>query len=72
MNSKIKIELAFAFSQMHENHLAMIPKEILEAVSNDIDTDHLSTFDSNKPFTEQNLSEETLEILATIFKDKFN
>ena len=71
MNKKIKTELAFAFSQMFEEHLAMVPPELLAEVSNDVDTEYLATFDQDKPFTEQDLSEETLEILEAIFKDKF-
>lgn len=71
MNKLTKTELAFAFSQMHEHHLEMVPAQLLEEVSKDIDETHFAKFDPEKPFTEQELGEETLEILATIFKDKF-
>ena len=72
MNKQTKTELAFAFSQMYEEHLQMVPQELLAEISHDIDAELFAKFDPNKPFTEQDLCEETLEILATIFKDKFN
>lgn len=71
MNKITKTELAFAFSQMHEHHLEMVPAALLEEISKDIDEAHFAKLDPEKPFTEQELSEETLEVLATIFKDKF-
>ena len=72
MKDLTKSELAFAFSQMHEHHLEMIPKEILQDVSENFDETLINHLDPDKPFSEQNLSEETLEVLEKLFKDKFN
>ena len=72
MKDLTKSELAFAFSQMHEHHLEMIPKEILQDVSENFDATLINHLDPDKPFSEQNLSEETLEVLEKLFKDKFN
>jgi hypothetical protein len=69
MDKKINAELAFVFSQLREEQLLTIPKEIQEVVSSDFDAEVFSNFDSEKPFTEQELSDETLEILTEIFKD---
>jgi transcriptional/translational regulatory protein YebC/TACO1 len=63
MDKKINAELAFVFSQLREEQLLTIPKEIQEVVSSDFDAEVFSNFDSEKPFTEQELSDETLEIL---------
>lgn len=71
MNKLTQAELAFVFSQLYENHLEMVPQDLLEEVSKDIDSSLISHLDPDKPFTEQDLAEETLEILASIFKDKF-
>lgn len=70
MNRQTKIELAFAFSQMFEKDLARVPKELQKEVLRDLDTEELKGFDPEKPFTSQNLSEETLLILAAIFGDE--
>ncbi len=72
MNNLTKSELAFAFSQMHEQHLEMLPKELLQDVSENFDASLIKHLDPEKPFSEQDLSEETLEVLASLFKDKFN
>lgn len=71
MNKLTQAELAFVFSQLYDKHLEMVPQDLLEEVSKDIDPSQISHLDPDKPFTEQDLSEETLEILASIFKDKF-
>ena len=68
MNNEIKAELAFVLSQLYDNHLKMVPAEILEEIK-DFDLEIFEKFDGDKPFTKQNLSTETLEILAKIFKD---
>ncbi|MBR3884963.1 MAG: hypothetical protein IKJ33_00645 [Clostridia bacterium] len=67
MDKKIKAELAFVFSQLHEEQLLMIPDELRLEVLNDFDGETFSKFDEEKPFIEQDISQETLEILAEIF-----
>lgn len=69
MNKQTKTELAFAFSQMYKKHLKLVPKEILEEIKIGIDKNLFNSFDKEKPFTKQDFSEESLEILADIFKD---
>jgi hypothetical protein len=69
MNKQVKTELAFAFSQMHKKHLKLVPKELIKDVLSNVDKEIFNSFDEDKPFTKQNLSEETLEIIAKIFKD---
>ena len=69
MDKKINAELAFVFSQLQEKHLMLVPEEIQVAVASEIDREVFVRFDSEKPFTEQDLSEETLEILTEIFKN---
>lgn len=69
MDKKINAELAFVFSQLQEKHLMLVPEEIQVAVASEIDREVFDRFDSEKPFTEQDLSEETLEILTEIFKN---
>ena len=69
MDKKINGELAFVFSQLREEQLLTIPREIQEVVSSDFDEEVFCSFDPEKPFTEQELSDETLEILTEIFKD---
>ena len=71
MNKLTQAELAFVFSQLYDKHLEMVPQDLLEEVSKDIDGSLIAHLDPDKPFTKQDLSEETLEILASIFKDKF-
>lgn len=67
MDKKIKAELAFVFSQLHEEQLLRIPDELKFEVLNDINSEDFSKFDAEKPFTEQDISQETLEILMGIF-----
>lgn len=67
MDKKIKAELAFVFSQLHEEQLLRIPDELKFEVLNDINSEDFSNFDAEKPFTEQDISQETLEILREIF-----
>ena len=69
MNKQTKTELAFAFSQMYKKHLKLVPEHILKEIKTGIDEKLFNSFDKDKPFTKQNFSEETLEILAGIFKD---
>ena len=69
MNSKIKAELAFAFSQLHEEDLALVPSEIQKEVAEGYDEKTFASFDIEKPFTSQELSDESLEILSQIFKE---
>lgn len=70
MNKTTRAELAFVFSQLYKKHKKLIPKEIIEEVVNkEKDVEVYKSFDRDKPFTKQNLSVETLEILAEIFKD---
>ena len=67
MDKKIKGELMFVFSQLHIHHLKLISKELIEEVKNGFDKDVFYSFKKSKPFTEQELSEETLEILDGVF-----
>lgn len=69
MNKQTKTELAFAFSQMYENDLMKVPVEIQKEVLKDLDMEEFKKFDPEKPFTNQDFSEETLEILAAIFEE---
>ena len=70
MNKRTRAELAFVFLQLYKKHLKLIPKEIVsEVVKEEKDMDVYNSFDKEKPFTEQKLSDETIEILANIFKD---
>ena len=70
MDKKVKAELAFVFSQLYEDQLLMVPDDFRQEVLIDFDEEHFAKFDEEKPFTEQELAEETLEILAEIFKDE--
>ena len=70
MNKKVKAELLFAFSQMYEDVLMAVPQKLKEEVVIDFDKELFDSFDSEIPFTEQEMSEEALEILEKIFKDK--
>ena len=56
-------------TNLHEQHLEMLPKELLQDVSENFDASLIKHLDPEKPFSEQDLSEETLEILSEIFKD---
>ena len=69
MDRTINAELAFVFSQLRDEQLILVPKEIQEIVSSDFDKEVFESFDEEKPFTEQELSEETLQILSEIFKN---
>jgi len=69
MDRTINAELAFVFSQLRDEQLMLVPKEIQEIVSSDFDKEVFESFDAEKPFTEQELSEETLQILSEIFKN---
>lgn len=69
MDRTINAELAFVFSQFRDEQLILVPKEIQEIVSSDFDKEIFESFDAEKPFTEQELSEETLQILSEIFKN---
>ena len=69
MDRTINAELAFVFSQLRDEQLILVPKEIQEIVSSDFDKEVFESFDAEKPFTEQELSEETLQILSEIFKN---
>lgn len=69
MDRKINAELAFVFSQLRDEQLVLVPKEIQEIVARDFDKEVFESFDEEKPFTEQFLSEETLQILSEIFKN---
>ena len=67
MNSKIKAELKFVFSQIHTHHLKLIPQNLIEDVEKNYDEEVFNKFKKSKPFTEQEMSVETLEILNDIF-----
>lgn len=67
MNRQIKAELAFAFSQMFQKDLDKVPEEVQREVFSDLESKDIERFDPEKPFTSQDLSEETLLILASIF-----
>lgn len=69
MDRVINAELAFVFSQLRDEQLSLVPKEIQEIVSSDFDKEVFESFDVEKPFSEQDLSEETLQILSEIFKN---
>lgn len=69
MNKKINAELVFVFSQLREEQLLLVPREIQEVVSSDFDEEVFCSFDPEKPFTEQELSEETLELINEIFNN---
>ena len=69
MDNKLKAELAFAFSQLREDDLEKIPNHIRHEIVMGFDEETFNSFDSEKPFTEQDLSEEALEILANIFDE---
>lgn len=70
MNKQIRTELTFAFSQMHKKHLKIVPKEIIDEILNgEKDKDLFESFDKDKPFTKQNISIESLEILNKIFNN---
>ena len=69
MNKKINAELAFVFSQLREEQLLLVPREIQEVVSSDFDEEVFCSFYPEKPFTEQELSEETLELINEIFNN---
>lgn len=70
MDKKIKAELAFVFSQLHKEQLLMIPDELRLDVFSDFDDETFSKFDEEKPFTEQDISQETLEILSKFFEEE--
>ncbi len=70
MNNRVKAELAFAFSQMYEKDLAKVPVELQTEVLNGVSQKDFECFELDKPFTSQDLSEETLDILATIFNEE--
>ena len=70
MDEKIKAELAFVFSQLYNEHIEMIPKKLLIEVMKSFDEETFNRLDPDKPFTKQELSEETLQILADIFKEE--
>ena len=69
MDKKIKAELVFAFSQLTANQLKNIPEEILKEVSTDYDETVYNNFEQDVPFTRQELSEETMEILLKLFEN---
>lgn len=69
MDNKLKAELAFAFSQLREDDLEKVPKHIRNEIVLGFDEETFNSFDCEKPFTEQDLSEEALEILANIFDE---
>ena len=69
MDKRIKAESAFAFSQLREDDLEKIPNHIRDEIVLGFDEEIFNRFDSEKPFTEQNLSEEALEILSDIFDE---
>ena len=69
MDKKIKAEIVFAFSQLTANQLKNIPEEILKEVSTDYDETVYNNFEQDVPFTRQELSEETMEILLKLFEN---
>lgn len=69
MDRTINAELAFVFSQLRDEQLILVPNEIKGIVGSDFDKDVFESFDAEKPFVEQELSEETLQFLSEIFKN---
>ena len=69
MDKRIKAELLFAFSQMYEDRLKKVPQKLRDEIVVDYDEKVFKSFDPEKPFTKQVMSEESLEILLNIFKD---
>ena len=67
MNKKVRAELMFVFSQLHTHHLKLVPQEIINEAKSDFDEEVFFNLDRSKPFTEQDLSEETFEILHDVF-----
>ncbi len=70
MDRTTKAEIAFAFSQMYDKDLEVVPEELLRDIATDFDIEKFMSFDKGVPFTSQNLSKEALEVLASIFKNK--
>lgn len=72
MDSKILAELDFVFSQLPPSYKSKLPEQMLEQAKNQKDIQHYNTFDESKPFTQQKLSDKTLEILDKIFRKYFD
>lgn len=72
MDTKILAEIDFVFSQLPPSYKNKLPDKILEQAKNQKDINHYNTFDESKPFTQQKLSEKTLEILDQIFRKYFD
>ncbi len=68
-NKKIRTELSFAFSQMQKKHLDLLDQKFVEKCNTNIDTEYLKTLNAEKPFTKQELSEDTFKIIDILFSE---
>lgn len=69
MNNKVLAELDFVFSQLPPSYLKKIPQEMIEEAKNNKDLDWYNRFDKNIPFTKQELSDKTLQILNKLVEN---
>lgn len=72
MDGKILAELDFVFSQLPPSYIDKIPEDLLIEAKTKKDIEHYNSFDESKPFTKQNISPKTLEILDKIFRKYFD
>ena len=72
MDAKILAELDFVFSQLPPSYINKIPEQMIIEAKTKKDIEHFNSFDQSKPFTKQNISPKTLEILDKVFRKYFD
>lgn len=69
-HKKLCAELMFVLEQVPYSYSQAIPKEVKDNIKNEMSIEHYNSFDQDKTFYEQDISEETLETLLDIY-DKY-
>ena len=72
ISSKVATELLFIINQFPYSQKNTIPKEFIEVLEQKHDDSYLTTFNKNIPFTKQNFSDETMQILKLVYEKYLN
>lgn len=66
LNSKILAELDFIFSQLPHSYKIKVPQNMIDEAHSKKDIQRFNELDISKPFTEQNISKEALQVFNKI------
>lgn len=66
-NENIYAELTFILEQIPYSYNKLIPEEIKKKLKDKMSLEHYNSFDKSKTFYDQNISEDTLKMLVSLY-----